>query len=329
MVFTSGVMTVVGFIAVFKSNKRPIRYLDIPLMFLASAITIVFEMYVSYANPLSLLPGFLALIPSAFYIVRCIQWFIDVKKKRRIPQRKNIIVVIAYVVATLLMCSLLFVDFSVKKQNPTSEEIKLVNECYDYTEKYLINLPADKAILQEIERITAVVTKDDTFVKAYENSLFNQKEDSSVIIETAKTNIMNRRIVYAKVVALRLKTLMALKDYESYNEFFVKNSGYLFSAGLSYYLDLWVNDTYILTERDIEVIVQGYENTLGLCEDDLDRYFILGDIIDFYNEFDPDNERIDNFEKKRDMLLSSLQLEEYFIKSNKKQGYLSEKLAIE
>lgn len=322
-------LMVVGFVVIFKLSKKPIRYLDIPLIFLATTMTLVFKIYVSHTNWLSLLPGVLALIPSAFHIVRCIQWFIDVKKKRRIPQKKNIIIVIAYIVATLLMCSLLFVDFSVKKQNPTSEEIKLVNECYDYTEKYLTNLPNDKAILQEIERITAEVIENDVFVRSYDESEFYKDGNGGIFRNVEKLKNINRKIAYAGVVALRLKTLIALKDYENYNEFFTDNCGYLFYAGLSYYFDLWVNDDYKLTQEDFKTIISGYESAYKLCDNDSDRLFINGDIITFYNEYAPEDTGIEKYEQIRGEIYDSNDFDDLLNDARNNVGYTSEKLAIE
>lgn len=326
----AAIMTVIGFIAIFKAKGQSINYLDIPLIFVTSILKIVFDMYVSVVSYFALVPSFFGLIPGTIYTIRVIRWIIDVAKKRRKPQKKNAVVVVAYILATVSVFSLAFVDFSGDKQKPTEEEIQLVNKCFEYSGMYLYNIPTYEPTLLEIENVTENVTESDVFIKGYKESLFYKTGDKSILNEPVKVTNMNRRKAYAEIVALRLKTLIILKDYEAYNEFFVDNCGYLFYVDNSFYFDLWKNDDYALTEEDFATIISGYENILSLCDNDIDRYFILGDITDFYNQFEPDNKDAEEFEKIRNDIFSSFDLEDTINKlKDSTGGYCSENLAIE
>lgn len=329
LIFISIVMTIVGFIAIFKFSKKPVRYLDIPLIFLVTAVAIFSEIYVSRFLFLMTVPAMLSVIPAVFHIARCVSWAIDVKKKRRVPQKKNAFVVIAYVVASILLSSLVFVDFGAKTQKPTQEEIELAYDCYAYTTKYLTAIPDDEETLKQIEAVTRELTENGTFIKVFDDSLFHQKDAGAVIKETAKAKTVNRRKAYANVVALRLKTLIALKDYETYNEFFVDNCGYLFYKDLSFYFDSWVNDDFVLSTEDFEAIVSGYESAYKLCDNDSDRLFINSDVIQFYGEYAPDDTGVEKYEKIRAEIYDSNDYDELLADARGSAGYMSEELAIE
>ena len=121
-----------------------------------------------------------------------------------------------------------------------------------------------------------------------------------------------------------------VEDFFEFRQFFVDNCGYLFYVDNSFYFDLWKNDDYALTEADLATIISGYKNILRLCDNDIDRYFILGDITDFYYQFDPDNKEMEEFENTRNDIFSSLDLEETINKLNDSTGgYYSESLAVE
>ena len=330
LVGISAIMTVIGFIAIFKTKGKALNYLDIPLIFVTSILKIVFDMYVSAVSCFALVPSFFGLIPGTIYTIRVIRWIIDVAKKRRKPQKKNTVVVVAYILAMVSVFSLAFVDFSGNKLKPTEEEIQLVDKCFEYKGLYLYNIPTYEPTLLEIEKVTGNATENDVFISCYKESLFYKTGDNSILNKPVKVTNMNRRKAYAEIVALRLKTLIVLKDYEAYNEFFVDNCGYLFYVDNSFYFDLWKNDDYALTEEDFATIISGYENILSLCDNDIDRYFILGDITDFYNQFEPDNKDAEEFEKTRNDIFSSFDLEDIINKlKDSTGGYYSENLAIE
>jgi len=244
LIGVSVVMTIVGFVAIFKSKGKTLKYLDIPLIFVISILTIIFEIYVSEHSFLYFIPGILGLIPGTFYTIRIIRWIVDVAKKRRKPQKKNAIVVVAYILATISVFALMFVDFGADKQKPTEEEIQLVDKCYGYTTKYLTNLPTDEATLQDIEAITAKVTENDVFVKSFDKSEFYKNSPGGLLRGVEVLKDMNSKRAYADIVALRLKTLIVLKDYDNYNKLFIDNCGYLFFVDDGFYFDLWANDNY-------------------------------------------------------------------------------------
>lgn len=324
------IMIVIGFIAIFKAKGQMINYLDIPLIFVTNILNIVFNMFVSDVSYFALVPSFFGLIPGTIYTIRVIRWIIDVAKKRRKPKKKNAVVVVVYILAMVSVFSLAFVDFSGNKQKPTQEEIQLVDKCFEYSGMYLYNVPTYEPTLLEIEKVTGNATENDVFIRCYKESLFYKTGDNNILNKPVKVININRRKAYAEIVALRLKTLIALKDYEAYNEFFVDNCGYLFYADNSFYFDLWKNDDYALTEEDFATIISGYESILSLCDNDIDRYFILGDVTDFYHQFEPDNKDVEKFEKTRNDIFSSFDLEDTINKlKDSTGGYYSESLAIE
>ena len=329
LIIISAIITVIGFIAIFEAKGPIVKYLDIPLIFVTSILNIVFDMYVSDFSKFSLVPSIFGLIPSLFYTVRVIKWLVDVAKKRRKPQKKNAIVVVVYVLTTISLFSFMFVDFGADKQKPTDAEIQLVNKCYEYTTKYLTNLPTDKTTLQEIDDITAKVTERDVFVKSFDESEFYKNSSGGILRGTEKLKDMNNKRAYADVVALRLKTLIALKDYDSYNEFFVDNCGYLLYVDDSFYFDLWANDCYNLSEQDFNAIISGFINILELANNDSDRLFINSDIIDFYNEYEPDNDEIEKYYELRSEIYNRNDYEELLETARNNRGYLTDVLAVE
>lgn len=325
----SVVMMIIGFIAIFRIKGKAVKYLDIPLIFVTSILNIVFDMYVSDFSDFSLVPGFFGLIPGAFYTVRVIKWIIDVAKKRRKPQKKNAIVVVVYVLATISLFALMFVDFEADKQKPTEEEIQLVDKCYEYTTKYLTSLPTDEATLQDIEAITAEVTEKDIFVRSFDESEYYKNSQGGILRGVTQLKDINRKGAFADIVALRLKTLIALKDYDSYNKFFIDNCGYLLYVDDGYYFDLWANDSYVLSKKDFNVIISGFINILELADNDSDRLFINSDIIDFYNQYDPDNDKIEKYYKLRSDIYNNNDFEDLLETARNNRGYLTEALAVE
>ncbi len=329
LIGVSAIMTVIGFIAVFKAKEQSVKYLDIPLIFVTSILTIVFDMYISKVSYFALVPSIFGLIPSTINTIRVIRWIIDVTKKRRTPQKKNAVVVVAYILATVSLFSLMFVDFGTDKQVPTNSEIQLINKCYEYTTKYLTNLPTDKTTLQEIEEVTAKVTEKDIFIKSFDKSEFYKNSSGSILRGTEKLKDMNCKRAYADIVALRLKTLIALKDYDSYNEFFIDNCGYLLYVDDCFYFDLWVNDSYSLSEQDFKAIISGFIGILEIADNDSDRLFINSDIIDFYNKYEPDNNEIEKYRKLRSEIYDRNDFEELLENARNNRGYMTDVLAVE
>ena len=329
LISISAIMTVIGFVAIFKAKGPSLKYLDIPLIFVTSILNIVFDMYVSDFSKFSLVPSFFGLIPCIFYTVRIIRWIVDVAKKRRKPEKKNAVVVVAYILATIFIFSLNFVDFSGNKQKPTDTEIQLVNKCYEYTTKYLTDLPTDKTTLQEIDDITAKVTVNDIFVVTFDKSEFYKNSQGGILRGSEKLKDMNSKRAYADIVALRLKTLIALKDYNSYNEFFIDNCGYLLYVDDGFYFDLWANDSYSLSEQDFDAIISGFINILELADNDSDRLFINSDIIDFYNKYEPDNDEVEKYRKLRSEIYDRNDYEVLLETARNNRGYLTEELAVE
>lgn len=322
------ILTIIGFVAIFKTKGKTIRYLDIPLLFVTNLLYIVFDMYTPDFSGFSLVPNFFALIPGTFYMIRVIKWIVDVVKKRRKPEKKNAIIVVAYVLATSAIFVLSFVDFSADKQKPTEAEIQLINKCYDYNQRYLVSLPADDSELQNIASLTAKVTEDDFFIKCFDESEFYKNSNGGILRGVAKIKSMNRKRAYADIVGLRLKTLIALKEYNGYTEFFVDNCGYLFYADITYYFDLWANDNYELSGEDFDAIISGYTGALSLCDNDSDRLFIISDIIRFYEKYEPENTQCEKYKELRSEIYAVNEYEDLLEASRNSVGYTSEKLAV-
>ncbi len=325
----SAIMTFIGFVAVFKAKVQGVKYLDIPLIFVTSILNIVFDMYVSDFSKFSLVPSIFGLIPSTIYTIRVIRWIIDVSKKRRTPQKKNAVVVVVYILATVVLFALMFVDFDEDKPKPTDEEFQIVNECYEYTTKYLTNLPADKTTLQEIENVTAEITEKDLLVKSFDESEFYKNSSGGILRGSEKLKDMNCKRAYADIVALRLKALIALNDYEAYNEFFVDNCGYLLYVDDCFYFDLWANDNYSLSNQDFKTIISSFENILRISDNDYDRLFIISDIIDFYNKYEPDNDEVEYYCEFRSDIYERNDYEALLETARNNRGYLTDELAIE
>ncbi len=140
---------------------------------------------------------------------------------------------------------------------------------------------------------------------------------------------MNSKRAYADIVALRLKTLISLKDYDSYNEFFIDNCGYLLYVDDCFYFDLWANDSYSLSNQDFDTIISGFINILEISDNDYDRLFITSDIIDFYNKYDPDNDEVEKYRKLRSEIYDNNAYEELLETARNNRGYLTEELAVE
>ena len=319
-------MSAVGFVAFSKVEDRKRRYLDIPLVFVGIALDILIAMLVP---EIEIVGTLFTLIPGTCCLVREIKWLIDVLKKRRKPQKKNAIVLIAYILIEACLFSINFVDFEALKNKPTAEEIDLVNSCYIYTESYLTDFPTDEKTVQEIADITAKATEKGVFKRAYGESDYFIKGDYNILHRVTEAKDYCRKKDYADVVTLRLKTLIALKDYEGYTEFFVKNCNYLYMSGRFIYLKSWKEDNYKLTEEDFDAIILGYEKALALCDNDNDRLDILTDICSFYDEYEPDTKELEKYEKMRSDILDTADLEELVYSSNDNIGYMSEKLAVE
>ncbi len=319
-------MSAVGFVAFSKVEERKRRYLDIPLIYVSIALDILIAMFVP---KLEIVGTLFSLVPGTCCLVREIKWLIDVVKKIRKPQKKNAIVLTAYILIEACLFSLSFVDFEALKNKPTAEEIQLVNSCYTYTESYLTAFPADKTKIQEIADITQLTTEEGIFKRAYGESDYFLKGDYGLLHKVPEMKDLYRKKDYADVVALRLKTLIALKDYDAYTEFFVENCGYLSIVEKNMYLDCWKNDNYKLTEEDFDAIILGYEKALALCDNDYDRFDILTDILNFYDEYEPDNNEAEKYNEMYLAIPVEVELEKMAGSANDTIGYGSEKLVVE
>ena len=319
-------MSAVGFVAFSKVEERKRRYLDIPLVFVSIALDILITMFVP---KLEIVGALFALIPGTCCLAREIKWLIDVVKKRRKPQKKNAIVLIAYILAEACLFAIALIDFEALKNKPATEDIALVNSCYIYTESYLTAFPDDEKTVWEIADITEKTTENGVFKKAYSESDYFIKGDYNLLHKLAAAKNAVRKEDYADVVALRLKALIALKDYDGYTEFFVKNCGYLSIVEKNMYFDCWKNDNYKLTEEDFDAIISGYDKALALCDNDYDRLDILTDICSFYEEYEPHNTEAEKYNKMRQAIPVEVELEKLTGSPKDPIGYNSEKLAVE
>lgn len=331
LVFLSFVMMAIGFAMVSKAKNQKIKYLDIPLIFFSTAFGIIWETFGPTHPLLEIIPALVGLVPSIFFTVRCIMWFVDVIKKRRTPNKKNAIVLISYILATIALMSLAFIDFKSSDDEPAQKEIQLLDECYDYTQNYLYNLPADKTELQKIADTTQLIIDNDIFDKAYEESKFYKNSEIKFFKAMVKIKQTLKENSYAEVVALHLKTLIVLNEDERYNDFFVDNCSYLICPELSFYYDVWENEkTYTLTDDSFETVINGYKEILSLCDNDNDKILVLHAMCEFYDKFDSENEEGDYYTSEVVDLYNYDSYFDYFGQTEaikKQRGYVSEKLA--
>ncbi len=332
-VFLSLIMMALGFVSISKVKNKKIRYLDIPLIYFSTAFDIIWETYGPTHPLLEIFPALIGLVPSIFFTIRCVMWFVDVVKKRRTPNKKNAFVLISYILATIALMSLAFIDFKASDYDPTEKEIQLLDECYDYTQDYLYALPSDKTELQKIADTTENIIENNVFDKAFEESKFYENTELGFFKGMAKIKQALKENAYAEVVALHLKTLIVLNKNEKYTDFFADNCSYLICPKLSFYYDVWESEkAYPLDNNDFKTVINGYKKILSLCDNDNDRILVLHLICDFYDKYDPSNEAGDKYTEE---VLDLYNYDSYFeyygqTKAIKEQrGYTSKALALD
>ena len=326
LICVSLIMTVVGFVTVFKKKVPVLKYLDIPLIFVGFAMNVVFDMFVLSSSFLSIVPTIFGLVPSTICLIREIRWIIDVVKKRRKPQKKNIPVLVGYVLASAVVTVILCTGLSFLEPAPTEENIKLVDNCYEYTEKYLMELPDDTEKIEDISVLTEAVTKDDVFKSTFDESLYFENSAVGVLRWMASVKDYNRKVAYSDIVALRLKTFIATEDYEAYQRFFTENAGYIPYNDLSY-AELWENDKEYITPESFDIIIDSYKNILSLCDNDSDKFLILMSMVDFYKMFNPDSEDLELYTEQAYEILTSDAT--YDLLSADDMTYTSQKLKVD
>jgi hypothetical protein len=95
------------------------------------------------------------------------------------------------------------------------------------------------------------------------------------------------------------------------------------------YLYCLGGDNYELTEEDFAAIISGYEKALALCDNDMDRLYILISISDFYHYYKPDSEEEEKYDEMYSAAFDATELERLFSDSTKTKGLRSKKLTVE
>lgn len=322
-------MVCVSVFALIKTTKNRNLYLDIPFIYIATFIDF-FVLICMPEIPIKFIWSVpLKLAADIFLAIRFFKWVNNIVKKHKKPEKKNILAFICYIFLLILTVVLLVVNsFDLKKDEVTFQEIDNVNKCYDYTQEYLISLP-DSVMLENIYEVTQA-----TVDGAFDNAYFVSQYSDGVIVDTinqvAGISSAEKKRDYCDIIAMHLKTLLALGKTEEYQAFFIENCSYLVFPDWSYYFDLWVQEkNYTLTADDFDVIIDAYDEALGLCDNDVDRLIILDSIIDFYTEFASNDEKVNEYKQLKSDIYDRNDYQLLLDESKYRSEYLSENLKID
>lgn len=109
--------------------------------------------------------------------------------------------------------------------------------------------------------------------------------------------------------------------------FFLQNYHY-FSGSIEtdFNQQLFIDNGFELSEKNIDTIINTYKQALEYCENDIDRFIVLQDLCDFLKNCDDQDELHKKYLKECNSLLDAYGREKFADDYSKWRGFTSEKL---
>lgn len=207
---------------------------------------------------------------------------------------KNNFKVCSYLVISLIVFLLVFIYNNTDKNLVTDTEIKTMNNCYDYLEKYLYNaLPQDEKTLKAIQKDIDTVLETDVFKRAFSRSKFEER-----FLEAKKTNekgyynATTEKSNYAnELIFLKCKVLLALDKNDEFINYYQEKQHYFgcWTTSFFNYIDENIRN---FSDDDIVVIDKCMRIVLESDTIDANKFFAIANLTMIYKNRDNYEEEI-------------------------------------
>lgn len=218
-------------------------------------------------------------------------------------KEKNDFKIILYLVVLTISFVIVFAYNNSDRNLATDKEIKLLNNCYNYSEKYLYNaLPEDKNILEVMQYDIEIALETDVFKKAFSQSKFENRFLKAQDVDgKGFYNATTEKSCYAnELIFLKCKILLALDKNDEFISYYQENQSYFGSWTDTFCEYLEINrDNF--SNDDIVVIDECMRKVLKSDTSDLNKYFALVNLtkihknnVDFEEKIKPELKELKN-----------------------------------
>ena len=208
-------------------------------------------------------------------------------------------------VAFIAITTAVFLGVWVRDSKPTAtkDEVLLLNQCYDYSQKYLYGeLPKDKEALEKIISDIDSVIETDVFKRAfnqskYKNRLHEVEDDSNYSPLIIKSEFAN------ELMFLKCKILLELNKNEEYLDYYKEIYKYFGSSWTDRYFEYVNKNIDNMTDEQKQLIKTGYREVLASDATDFEKYGVFIGLLWFYQL---ENEELDKKELEENGILDEL-----------------------
>ena len=214
-------------------------------------------------------------------------------KTKLLKKDKNNFKVCSSLVVLLIVFVVVFAYNCTDRNSATNEEIALLNNCYDYSEKYLYSaLPEEKSELETMQKDIEAVLETDVFKRVVSKSKYEdrfleaQKADEKGFhgATTEKSSYAN------ELIFLKCKILLALDKNDEFISYYQENQHY-FGFWADAFFDYLDSNLENLTEDDVVVIDKCMRAIMKSDTTEMNKFFAFGNLVKIHK----DNE---NYEEK-------------------------------
>ena len=214
-------------------------------------------------------------------------------------------------------------------KRPTTNEINQLQLFYENYEQSIGVFPTDKDTLKNMYSVSKYIFDEDIFFKAFDEPSYYDKcrslKDNSNYVIKSKKHFQNQ--LYDEAIFFHIKLLLSLDYYEEYETFFIKYYQWFVDSIEVEYCDyLFRDDGFKLSKQDIDAIIQGYNNALDFCDNDIDEFVVLQDLCDFLEKCESKENLREKYLERLNNLLDENGREEFVKDYTKWKGFTSKNL---
>lgn len=214
-------------------------------------------------------------------------------KTKLLKKDKNNFKVCSSLVVLLIVFVVVFAYNCTDRNSATNEEIALLNNCYDYSEKYLYSaLPEDKSELETMQKDIESVLETDVFKRVVSKSKYEERFlEAQKADEKGFHGATTEKSSYAnELIFLKCKILLALDKNDEFISYYQENQHY-FGFWADAFFDYLDSNLENLTEDDVVVIDKCMRAIMKSDTTEMNKFFAFGNLVKIHK----DNE---NYEEK-------------------------------
>lgn len=187
-----------------------------------------------------------------------------------------------------------------------------MNNCNKFTSEYIKAFPTSKEIQNEIDLCTNIIINEkESFDLGFSTYVFRYLKDCWIF---NLDNMAGKEAIvdsyYNEIVILRLKYLLVNEKDEEFVELFVSNYDNLNNCWLTtnYLLDLLYDNNYPVeyNDKQYKMIENVCLELLNNAKSDMEKYFALDSLINFYGSFNEAEEYYQKYSEERKNIIDAV-----------------------